>query len=217
MLAFFLFLILGANILINAFMAVPGFQNLPHRTLYAFPFFVLLLGYGISRLPPRMSLAACGILLLVYGTGIANYFSGQQFMKPVLAVPWRAIFTTIRASSPAGTMVVCNRVDFACPWYARRYGFGPRTPEAARKLAEEGYAQIWWIQSNRGAAFYDTTAEARLLEEISNGYQEHTVTSYALHDPSIRLLKRRFMRQQDDYDYRVNVYMLSEPVTPGDD
>jgi hypothetical protein len=217
MLFFFFGLIEGGNIMVNTFMAAPGMQNLPFRTLYAFPFFVLLLGYGLSRLRPRASLAVCGILLAVYGTGIVNFYTGRQFIKPVLAVPWHTIFATIESSSPEDTAIICNHVDSICPWYVRRYGWTPYFPEDAEQILAERPGQIWWIQSNRGEAFYDTAPEIEMLERVGDAYRSRTVDNYAFHDPSVRRFKAMVTPQQDAYEYRVNVYRFSEPTALAQD
>jgi site-specific recombinase len=69
-------------------------QNLPYRTLYAFPYLAIWLTAGFMALKKPAWLLSV-ILVAVYSFGIYNYFTGKQFIQPIYAVPWREIFSSI--------------------------------------------------------------------------------------------------------------------------
>jgi uncharacterized membrane protein len=206
--------IVGAtSIIINMVTLYPqnAFQALPYRTLYLFPFFVMLLAYGVSQLRGRTALVVVGLLLAVYGAGIFNYFTNREFMRPFLAVPWNRIFSTIQAEAAPDALVVCSIGDDTCMYYIERYGFEPRTSLEALELAERNPSEVWWIQSNLGRRTPNMERESDILETIRGQYQNSEVTNYAPHDASVRRVKAA-LSPQESYEYRVSLYRLTQPV-----
>ena len=99
----FLGVIIGANLGIS-FMSgwlSQIWQNLPHWSFYALPFWAILLAAGVSKLRMKSSAIVIVVLLLVYGTAIINLYSGKQFIQPVYATPWKEIFKNISENSSA--------------------------------------------------------------------------------------------------------------------
>ena len=204
------------NIIISIITIYPqsAFQALPNRTFYVFPFFVMWLASGISRMKTKNALMISSVLFVVYGVGIFDYFTYRQYLKPHLAVPWRTILNTIQAEAHQNSVVICNQADTTCPYYVARYGFEPYSPQNWPTLAQQRHSEVWWINSNLGAQIYDKNSEAEILQEIKKKYRTAMVANYAPQDPSIRWLKMTLLNQRDDYEYRVNVFKFSDPVEP---
>lgn len=202
----FLAVIGAANILVSLNATVAQtWQNLSYRALYALPFLAIWLGLGLAALRPRLALALSAVLLVVYGAGILNYFNDTHFIRPIYAVPWRAVYSMIQSQAQPGTEVICNQADYTCAYYARRFGFQPRSPGNWPELAAQAPTQVWWIHSNLAAAKYDEQRETNLLQEIRQAYPNASVYNYGLQDESIRWIKTNLMGQED-YEYRVNVF-----------
>ncbi len=203
----------GANLAINLVTVYPqsAIQSLPNRSLYLLPFVAIVLAYGIAGRQPRQKWALLGVIAVVYLAGTANYFAGAQFLKPNLAVPWNAVMEQIRIDSGSDAVVLCNGADTTCGYFLERYGFEPRSSSAWNHLSDNPPGELWWLQSNLGRrGMYDQQAENAILAEIEQRYRQLERTDYIEHHPAIRMLKTRFLGQED-YAFRLNVYRFSEP------
>jgi uncharacterized membrane protein len=206
---FFAILILNTVLSLNSAVALT-WQSLPVRAFYALPFLAICLGAGLASLRPRMALVTGALLLLVFAIAGANYFAGRQYLRPMLAVPWREVFGHIRQTAGPGSQVICGRGDYACPYYAARYGFTPHAAPQFNQLSRKTGGEIWWIQTNLGSETAGDQEEQNLLQAALAGRLEVTVVNYAPQDPSIRWLKGRLLGQED-YAYRVQVYHFITP------
>ncbi len=211
MMLVFLFTISIANLMISLNATVSQtWQNLPYRTLYAFPYLAVWLTAGFMALKKPAYLLSI-ILVGVYSVGIYNYFTGKQFIQPIYTVPWREIFSSITAVSTPDTLVICSHGDFACPYYSQRYGFGSHTAEDWVNLSGQTYSQVWWIQSNLGASLKIYVNETEIFQEIRNRYKDSIEYHFAPQDPTIRWIKTTLLNR-DDYEYRVDVYRFGQPI-----
>ncbi len=185
-------------------------QSLPLRAFYALPFLSICLGAGLSALRPRLALAAGALLLLVYVAAGVNYLAGRQYLRPMIAVPWRQVFDYIQQTALPGSQVICSRGDYACGYYAARYGFTPQTAAQFTELSRSRPGEIWWVQTNLGGETAGDQEEQVLLQQALAGRLAVKVTNYAPQDASIRWLKARLLGQED-YAYRLQVYRFSLP------
>jgi uncharacterized membrane protein len=204
-----------ANIVISLDSTVATtWQNISYRAFYGLPFLAIVVGVGLSSLEPRPSLAISALLLVVYAAGMGNYFSNRQFIRPIYAVPWRQIFTQIRAQAPPDAVVICNRSDYACPYYAGRFGFERYVPTDWESLAANRPSELWWLNSNLGLSRYDEDPELAILKQVQTAYADFEVYNYGLQEASIRWIKSDLMGQQD-YEYRLNVYKFEHLLASG--
>lgn len=185
-------------------------QSLPNRTFFLYPFFVILLAYGINQLKGKWLWGVMVVLLAVYAGGIYNYFTDQQVIKPFLTVPWREIFADIRAQAVDDAVVVCTNDDTACFYYQSRFGFERFSPQNWEQLPDPKPDDVWWIQSNRGEFAGRSDASDQVLQTIQEQYQLAEVFNYVPQDPGIARLKARFLGTAD-YEYRVVVYHFAGP------
>jgi hypothetical protein len=201
-----LVIIIPPNLVFNIITRYPQSapQALPHRILYAYPFFMLLIAYGISLLKNKWTVIVLSGLLIVFGLGIFNYFANRQFMAPNLSVPWRQVMENIRENASEGSVVVCSESGGECKYYATEYGFS-LSGLSSWQNEDSPPPEIWWIQINLGDSFYASKSDKEQLDAISNVYRTKAVFDYGLHDPSIRWIKTKLFGQTD-YSYRVNLY-----------
>ncbi len=208
----FFVLIAVANLLVTFNVAVSvTWQNLTYRALYAYPFLMIWLAAGLARMKLRSAVLAGTALLVVFAMGIFNYFTNQQFLRPVFSVPWNEIFQQIQQEADPGALVVCGYGDSSCTYYAERYGFGRNDLYNWNDQAGQDAPQVWYVQTNlnRSQAYGDLPErQAALLEALGRRYPEALVYNFARQDDSIRALKARFM-QQDDYEYRLVLHRFS--------
>lgn len=202
-------------LLLNGFLSLNSavsltWQSLPLRAFYALPFLAICLGAGLAALRPRLAMAAGVLLLLVYVVAGFNYFTGRQHLRPMIAVPWREVFDHIQQTGLPGSQVICGRGDYACAYYAFRYGFTPHTASQFTELSRRRPGEIWWLQTNLGGETAGDEEEQALLRSALAGRLEVKVTNYAPQDASIRWLKTRLLAQED-YAYRLQVYRFSLP------
>jgi uncharacterized membrane protein len=203
--------ILGLNGILSLNSVVSlTWQSLPVRVFYALPYLAICLGAGLAALRRRMALVAGVLLLLVYGVASWNYFTDRQFLRPMIAVPWRQLFEQIEQNAQAEPSIICGRGDYACKYYAERYGYVPHTASQYTQLAQRGNGEIWWIQTNLGRGNAGDENEQAILQAALERQPEVKIVNYAPQDASIRWLKSRFMGQED-YAYRVQVYQFSLP------
>lgn len=181
-------------------------QGVPNRMLYAYPFLVIWLACAMTKMKRRWTFAAVAALLVVYFLAGFNYFTGREYIKPHLLIPWRKIMENIQG----GGAVVCGRGDTACRYYVERYGHQAYRPEDWAELVESGHQEIWWIQINLGYTGGNTD---KILELVKNPepYQVMDVYNYAGQDPGIRWLKSSLLGQED-YAYRLILYRFADPV-----
>jgi hypothetical protein len=187
-------------------------QALPHWAFYALPFLAIWLAAGFARLGPKMALGAGILLLLVYGVGTFNYFTGRQFIQPVYTVPWREIFARIQADAEPDDVVICAGGDTACLIYSRRYGFANNRLPAWDQLTADQYPRVWWIQTNlsKQVGDFGGQKEVSTRNELKDRYAALEIFNYVPQDATIRWLKSALLGRED-YEYRVNLYWFYNP------
>jgi uncharacterized membrane protein len=188
-------------------------QNLPHWSFYALPFWAILLGSGLSKLESKWSIAAKITLLVVFGAAFLNYYSGRQFIQPIYATPWKEIFTNIDENSSSKMALVCRGSDVACRYYAQRFGFSTNLISDVRDIPYDQIDQVWLIQINLGQVRSASGLDDAILEDLSSHYINHEIFPYARQDDALRWLKKEYLGKED-YEYRVTVFHFFTPANP---
>jgi len=200
-----------SNILLTVFTAVSqNWQNLPYRALYLLPFLMMWFGAGLAALKRKFALVLSVLIALAYCAGLMNYFSGEQFLRPIFTVPWRTIFSQIQSKIQPGGLVICDGNDWACGYYAARYGFDRKMPSSWSTTSQPQILDVWWIKTNLSVEISDNKGKVEILGQIRQSYPESDTYNYAPLDPSIRWLKGKLFHQQD-FEYRVNVFRFYNP------
>jgi uncharacterized membrane protein len=185
-------------------------QNLPARAFYVLPFLAIWLGAGLTAMQPKWMRLAALCVLVVYGFGIINYFTGQQYLRPVFAVPWREMFSDIKQATRPGSLVICGEGDHACLYYSRLFGYGGYSPQDFDRQFSSRPPETWWFQNNLSLKSLDRDTEQTDLEQLSKSYAASSTRGYGEQDPGIRRLKSWFLKQ-DDYQFRVVEYHFYNP------
>ncbi len=183
----------------------------PHRTLYALPFFILLLSVGIAALPKRLALVAGMLIASAYLWGQVNFFTNREFMKPLLTAQWKELMQTIKSTGAQNIAVICNEVDYTCFFYGNLNGLNPRWPADWEEIATTNPQEVWWIYSNVSSR--TNTDYSHVLAAIRKRYQVEEALDLGPQDASITAFKVRFM-QGEAYAHRVNVRHFKQPNKP---
>ena len=94
----------------TAYVAVgTPFLNVPARSLFVLPFFVLLLAIGLNTLKStRRVWFVFGLLASVWAISILNVFTGQQYLNPIYITPAKEAAEYVRAHADAGDLVISD-------------------------------------------------------------------------------------------------------------
>lgn len=200
--------LMAVNITISLVVVYPisGWQGLPNRMLYGLPFLIIWLTLWI---PPvrKIYLALPALLLGVYLLAGFNYFTGREYIKPFLNVPWREIMQLVEERSDGEAVVVCapGSGDYACWYYALINGNKLFPPNAWEQIEQAGYPDVWWMRTNLGEPERASGGEVESIVLASGAYQLTYTENYARQSDSLRWLKTRFLGQ-NDYEYRLNLF-----------
>ena len=208
--------VLITNVVVGVLINIAGVypDNSPaalsRRIFFVYPVFLLLAGIGLSSMRKLIAMCALLALSVCHIVAMRNYFTGQQFLQPIQAVPWREIMLSIQREARSETIVICSAGDSSCTYFVQRFGL-PQGNVQTILAAPQASGDVWWIQTNIGSdQHYDRSAEAVQLDALKQRFDAIDSTNYVLHDSAIRALKRR-LTGRTDYEYRVNVLHLREP------
>ncbi len=95
-------------------------------------------------------------------------------------------------------------------FYSKKNGFNGYNYLNWRALSTADYPEVWWVQNNLSRSISSKDEEAAILNELARRFQAKTITGFGKQDAGIRLLKNKWMGQ-DDYDYRVLLYRFTNP------
>jgi uncharacterized membrane protein len=199
---------IGVNLV--GLVTVSYWQNLPNRTFFVYPLFLIILAYGIDRLKRFWKWGALAAILLVYSVGIYNYFNSREVIKPILSVPWRQIMGNIQDRSGADAVVICTNEDFACSYYQARYGFTAHAASSWERLVPAP-SEVWWVQSNLSNDENMSGESLAAFQSLQDQYQQSVTFNYAPQDQGIAMLKFRLLGYKP-YEFRVVVTRFTLPI-----
>jgi 4-amino-4-deoxy-L-arabinose transferase-like glycosyltransferase len=198
-----------------------SFVTLGSRTLFALPFFQLLVAFGVLRL--RRARWMVAVLLLLTAARVFslwNYYTDRQFHNPIYAVPIRELVRSIGDEYRAGDVIVC---DPAVPfdYYHRREDYaetlffiggirklftpGTQPEEIERYLREKEPPRVWIVSMERERTTDHNPMES-LATVLAESYTLEGHTGYAEQDETYRRGKERLMKKSP-YRYKVEVFL----------
>ena len=208
---------LFTSILLSSLATDIPFINMASRTLFAFPFFALVLAAGALslRLLPWRALALAG-LVLAWGAAIANDAANASFHNPIYAVPMRQVVQTVRSQTQPGDVIVSD-VDTAFSHYdtpsdgdTLRFLSAEEGDAAKQAITARQSARVWLITFGRDRTRRDAAGDA--FADWLEGQSYHLVDSrgYAPEDPLYQRLKKALLKRED-YDYKLLVRLYERP------
>jgi hypothetical protein len=193
------------------------FINMASRTLFAIPFFSLILAAGVLslRLLPWRMLALVG-LALAWGAATANNAGNVSFHNPIYAVPMRQIVQQVNAETRPGDVIVSD-VDTAFSHYYERSGgvtphfLSAADSDAAKQAIQAGdIARVWLVTFGRDRTRLDAPGDALAAWLEQRSYRLADSRGYAPEDPLYQRLKKALLKRED-YDYKLLVRLYERP------
>jgi uncharacterized membrane protein len=185
------------------------FINMASRTLFAMPFFSLILAAGAMSLRPlpwRM-LALTG-LAFAWGAAIADDAANVSFHNPIYAVPMRQIVQEVKAETQPGDVIVSD-VDTAFSYYYDRSGAtapqflsGADGDAASQAILAGQSPRIWLVTFGRDRTRLDAAGDAFASWLEQQSYRLADSRGYAPEDPLYQRLKKALLKRED-YDYKL--------------
>lgn len=228
LLAFLLLPLLSTTLIVTYVATATTFLNIPSRTMFAQPFFILIVATGLaiasrglssSRPLPLASwlFASAPLSILAIGSTIslANYHRGEQTFNPIYAVPTREIVQEIVGETRPGDVLVAE-ADIGFGHYYRRQAGSPplfdaASPEVVGHLRSERSARVWLATFGRDSTRTGEATASALKEILSREYTLHRTKGYVEQDASYRRFKELLLRRQA-YQYKllVELYVRKE-------
>lgn len=192
------------------------FINMASRTLFAVPFFALILAAGLVALPPRpWRVLAVAVLALAWGAALLNDHQGRDFHNPIYVVPMRAMVQEINAQARAGDVIVYDD-DSVFGYYYNRSGAG--TPAfssftesaAAQQAIEAGRSgRVWLVTLGRDRTRIDAPGEL-FAAWLAQSYRLAETRGYAAEDALYRDVKEKLLKRPD-YEYKALIRVYVRP------
>jgi uncharacterized membrane protein len=200
---------IGLMSLVTTFVSTgTPFLDVPVRALFVLPFLALAAGAGWQALPRRsLRLAVAALAVAAWGVGLANYFTGQQYLNPIYVVPARQVAGTVAAQADTSDVVI-GEADSAFSYYFRRTGSPVRyfeTTEADKAvdyLSTHPVRQVWLVTMGR-----DGTRElvpVELIRWLEANRRLLWEQGYVEQDPLYRRVKERLLHRPA-YQYKLLV------------
>jgi hypothetical protein len=209
--SFGLFLISIAFIsLVTTFVAVgTPFLNVPVRGLFALPFYLLIAASGLANIKSRRAQTGLiGALLIVWGIGTANYFTGQQALNPIYLTPSKESAAFVRRAAAPDDLVISD-YDSVFGYYFLQGGSTPpqintTEVEAIRSaLTTSSPPRVWLITIGRDQTQRYSTADA-VRQRLAQRYRLTQTFNYLPIDPTYLQAKELLLRRAS-YDHRLTV------------
>ena len=90
-----------------------SFALLPSRLLPLVPILIIVLAFGLYRIPkPPLRIALIVIFLATQSYGTWHYFAGDQYLNPKYSIPWKQVLETMIEKSEGITISCSDESSF---------------------------------------------------------------------------------------------------------
>lgn len=190
------------------------FLNAASRAPHLAAAFALLVAYGAVQLPVRIRYASIAAMVVVWGAAFANYFTRQEFLNPIYAVPTREVAAQLR-QAPDDALIVAES-DTLAPYY---YRTNPGAAELIEVRPNDALLEIQahierrspsqvhlvWFGRDRTAVGFATPTLSAWLQE--HGYREVRRDEHGAVGASYRAIKTRLFGRET-YTHKLTVQVF---------
>jgi hypothetical protein len=200
LLGLFVFLpLLGTAVIVTFISVSTPFVSIPSRTMFAFPFFVLVVAWGVAGF--ERAAVRCGLLLaltLAFLFPLTNYYQNRHFVNPVYAMPSREIAALLAEESRPGDAIFCeddSGVDYYC------HQLGCSTPpsfilsvaEVITYIQEHRSERVWLVTLGRDGS--RTGTPTKLFDWLDEHYRLDLELGYTEQDETYRKIKEKLLHR----------------------
>jgi len=186
------------------------FVSMPARSLFAVPYFFVILGAAWGRLRPRLLVPLLAVVV-TWSAGLFNYYHNQQFLNPIYLTPAREMVELVTAQLEPGDAIFSPQDSGFSYYYAQSDGKAPHYSDAGQAIAyfESGQAgRVWLVTLGR-----DQTrgGSQDSVEEWVRGH--HLLTAswrFVPQDPTYRAIKT-YLLGRPAYEHRAVLSLHARP------
>jgi len=188
-----------------------SFLYTPSRTLFALPYFLMLIAYGIESFRrPSLRAAAAAVLVIVSIVSVSHYFQGKDYIMPTYLAPWNGILRDIqKVAAPEDAVVGEETREF--DYYFNREGYRFRffvdEKEAQAYLNGRPSAKLFYIRTGRD--HQPSGLSDRFAAWVARYYRPVSRQGYVATDPVYARLKKLLLKREP-YLYKMELYVYEK-------
>ncbi len=183
------------------------FVNAPARAMACLPLLYVAVGAGAAALPRRgLAWAACGLLALVYGAGLSNYYRRIDFINAVYNTPAREAAAAVQAQARPGDAIVSESDTLVSHYLPPGLAEANFTPDQVGAIGAyldaHPQAAVWLVSMGRDRTRNELSSQ--LAAWLQPRYARASSAGFAEQDATYRALKSRLLGREA-YRYRLTV------------
>ena len=205
LLALLLFPLVGMILVTTLVSPRTPFVSLPARTLFAAPYFYLILGGGFGGSRARLIGPVALALVAAWSLSLANYYRNQQFLNPIYLTPARQLVRQVLGRLQPGD-VILSPDDSGFGYYYEQSG--ARQPHfdnsdrALDYLERNEVERVWIVVLGRDQT--RRSASVPIQEWLQTHFRLAGSWGYVPQDSTYRAIKSRLLGRQA-YEYRATL------------
>lgn len=205
LLSFLLFPFAGMALVTTLISPRTPFVSMPARTLFAAPYFSLILGAGFAGRRPRLVGPIAVTLAAAWALGLVNYYQGQQFLNPIYLTPAREMVGQVVDQLQPGDAIV-SPDDSGFFYYYEQAGVqAPHFHAADQAIAyfeSSEVKRVWLVALGRDQTRH--TAPTAVEEWLQVHCRLAESWGYVPQHPTYRAIKSRLLGRPA-YEYRATL------------
>ncbi len=181
------------------------FVSMPGRTLFAAPYFFLILGAGFARHRLRLLAPIAVTLVAVWSLSLVNYYHNRQFLNPIYLTPAREMARQVVEQLQPGDAIVSSDDSGFYYYYERSDAQNPYFCDHAQALAyleREAVKRIWLVTLGRDQTRHSSPTDVQ--EWLQTHCRLAESWGYVAQDPTYRAIKSRLLGRPA-YGYRATL------------
>jgi len=184
-----------------------SFLYTPSRTLFALPYFCMLISYGLCALDrPRLRAAMAAVLVFGAAVSARNYFTASDVIMPAYVAPWSEVLRDIQRRADPQDIVVAEETREFLYYYDRdkyRFRFFADEDAARDYLIQRPFVKIFYVRTGRD--HQPSGLSPSFGGWVTSQYRMVNRTGYVPVDPVYMRIKQRALKRAP-YAYKIEVF-----------
>lgn len=184
------------------------FLNVPSRTMFAGPFFYLIVAGGLLWIKStRWRALLLLIITIACGYSLRNYYTNQQFHNPIYVIPAKEMAAQVAMASQPGDVIVSDWDSAFGYYYAKMdqgipHFFSHSSEEARDYIEAHCSPRVWLITIGRDRT--RSMAPVEFIRWLEEDYELRLTWGYAEQDEMYRRIKEMLLHRPA-YRYKATV------------